>query len=270
MTYVKEMGIREMAVRDQLHHVDSVKNLIRQQSFHPYLQLHIGEPAIDEDRILFLSDSLNDFNLSKDESERYITTAMLVQMALDTHEQVLQKKSLKERQLTVLAGDFFSGMYYQMLAQIENISLIRTLASAIKSINEHKIRIYLYEPEGISQFVSSFKQAESLLLQEFSLHFGSAGSGPFTKEYFFLKRLISEKAQFESGQFSIFFEGLKKYGCVASSEGRDLPATDHEKLLGLWNDYAEESGHALKKMAMSIPAIPELIRERLASLLDDM
>ena len=54
--------------------------------------------------------------------------------------------TIKVRQLTVFAGDYYSGLYYKHLAKVGNISIIRMLSEGVKDINEHKVIVYHKEP----------------------------------------------------------------------------------------------------------------------------
>ncbi len=115
---------------------------------HPYFINYIEEPFIDEEKIALLYGALKGANLHIEQIEHYVVTIMLVQIALDTHERVSNKageeanESHKRRQLTVLAGDYYSGLYYYLLSMNRDIVLIRALAEGIKEINEHKIMLY--------------------------------------------------------------------------------------------------------------------------------
>ncbi|MDY0405698.1 heptaprenyl diphosphate synthase component 1 [Virgibacillus sp. 179-BFC.A HS] len=83
---------------------------------------------------------------------------------MDTHDQVLVKnrdaKNENEAialQLSVLAGDYYSGLYYRLLAEIGEIGLISTLATAIKRINEAKMKLYYHDFQNEQELIGLLK-----------------------------------------------------------------------------------------------------------------
>lgn len=200
-----------MAVCYHEQHLNSIKKLIQKKSFNSYFHKVIGAPQLDEDRLLMMFISLEDTNLSNSKRDSYIAAAMLVQLALDTHEKVAYPDALmKERQLNVLAGDYFSGMYYSVLAQLESVELISTLASAIKTVNEHKITLNQNDGITFNMVMHSYKEVEKVVLEQFCLHFQSTRYIGIFNEFLFLKKLVAEYESFHSGKQGLFFDMLKK------------------------------------------------------------
>src|SRR5699024_6265809 len=128
---------------------------------HTYLHKFIDKPTIDEDKLFILVSILNRAFVSSKQKEQYIITTMLVQLALDTHDLVpsstdngdYHAASEIPKQLTVLAGDYYSGLYYFLLSEIEDFAMIQTLASAIKKVNEYKMNLYYREIQTIDEFL---------------------------------------------------------------------------------------------------------------------
>lgn len=84
-----------------------------------------------------------------DNSELYAIVVSLAQMGLDTHDLVSEtndrkeKKEARSRQLKVLAGDYFSSRFYQLLAQAGQVEMTRHLATAICEVNKLKMNLYI-------------------------------------------------------------------------------------------------------------------------------
>ncbi|MHB0798171.1 heptaprenyl diphosphate synthase component 1 [Bacillus thuringiensis] len=162
-----------------------IKEKLMEKLRHPYFINYIEEPFIDEEKIALLYGALKSANLHIEQIEHYVVTIMLVQIALDTHERVSNKAGEEEiefhkcRQLTVLAGDYYSGLYYYLLSMNRDIVLIRALAEGIKEINEHKIMLYQKAHETTDDIMKSVVTIESALLQKTCDHFHLSHWKPF-------------------------------------------------------------------------------------------
>ena len=102
-------------------------------------------------------------------------TIMLVQSALDTHELIPadndSEMSETEKQLSVLAGDYYSGLYYYLLSKNNNIELIQLLAEAIKEINEDKMNLYYNDARDFNEFIHLMMRIDTALLTNTARYF---------------------------------------------------------------------------------------------------
>ncbi|KFN01341.1 heptaprenyl diphosphate synthase (HEPPP synthase) subunit 1 family protein [Bacillus clarus] len=183
---------------------------------HPYFIKYIEEPVVDEEKVALLYAALKSANLHKDQIDHYVVTIMLVQIALDTHEKVSNKEDKetsgfhKRRQLTVLAGDYYSGLYYYLLSMNCDIVLIRALAEGIKEINEHKIMLYQKVYETVDEIVESVVAIESALLQKACDHFHLSYWKPFVTCVLGKNRLQKEYQLHADKQNSPVFQAVQE------------------------------------------------------------
>lgn len=201
-----------------------VKSAFYERINHSFIRQFLDLPKLDEDKIFFLISMLNEKKMEKDQMNNYLFSALLVQSALDTHETISTEKascntSKKQRQLSVLAGDYYSSLYYFLLAENEDVRLIRFLASAIQEVNESKMNIYLPNNQSLIHSFEAIKIIESSVLQKVAecVHL------PFWKklisEFFFLKRLVFEKNLIvkdvnHSSRFINFLNEANRTKCV--------------------------------------------------------
>lgn len=74
--------------------------------------------------------------------------AFLVQLGMDTHDGIDTEKghrcenTMRSRQLKVLAGDYFSSVFYELLAKIDEIDMVSAMSSAICEVNRLKVKLY--------------------------------------------------------------------------------------------------------------------------------
>lgn len=108
-------------------------------------QIELPETSRIKTRLLFLYLFSESYSLKK--IRTLCTAAMLVQMGLDIHDWVTNDqermaKQIRTRQLQVLAGDYFSSQYYELLAKDGEIWAIQRLAQSVRAINQQKVLLY--------------------------------------------------------------------------------------------------------------------------------
>lgn len=262
-------GLREMNLQERMQQVAIIKETIQQKISQNYLMQFIDEPYIDEDRIIILIESLNKSNIPNLTINRFVTTAMLIQIALDTHDKVNNSNEpLKRRQLTVLAGDYYSGLYYKILAEVENVSLIRTLAEGIKLVNEYKVALYRIEDNNIDGYLYSLKKAESTIVSKFIQFFGPKDLSALSEELLFLNKLLREKERVVYGEYSHFFEALKKYLLPKDhTPYHQLSTDDKNFLIEICQKYINQTLQTIKESMEKIK-IHQLLDQRIHFLLN--
>ena len=203
-----------MSVKGIYDEIKQIKADIDERAKHPYLMKFIDVPVIDEQKLLLLYCILSESKLSSDKIKQSIIATMLIQIALDTHELVginpieEDHPFMKQRQLTVLGGDYYSGLYYYLLAQIDNIPMLEVLSIAIKEINEYKVAVYQRDQNNIGDFIESVAMIESLLVQKIAQYVGKSDMLDLSKQLLLINRLNNEKRRYLSSGYSAFFDGI--------------------------------------------------------------
>ncbi len=248
-----------------------IKEQVEQKVFHPYLLKYIELPVIDEDKLLILVSILDRLELSYNKLKNYATTTMLIQIALDTHEHI-SNADVDEinRQLTVLAGDYYSGLYYKLLAETEDIQMIKELSKGVKEVNEHKISVYQREFDGIDNLMASIKKIESSLLVKFSECFKVDLWNEFIANLFFFKRLLQEKKLFIESGSSFVFEVMKEIMIPNQNISIDnLSVKQQRDLLVICDRYLDSSKQFLLKGICQLPYLNDMLEARISSIINE-
>lgn len=260
-------------VGDIQRRIADIKEKIHEKLMHPYLFQNIKKPVIDEDKLLLLVSVMDDLKIPLEELENYTLTTMLLQVALDTHEQVtnsvLDEDNLKNRQLTVLAGVYYSGLYYKILAEYEDIKVIRMLAEGIKTINDQKIIVYQKDLDGLDKLMGSVKAIESSLIEQFTQYFKNDVWDEIVTNFLLIKRLIAEKEQFIQSKTSIVFEALKQVTFPKDKATlKELSLEQQNYLVLVCDRYIEFSKRVLEQGRKNMPKINDLLDYRITAILD--
>jgi heptaprenyl diphosphate synthase len=212
--------------------------------------------------------------LSDKQRKNYALATMLVQIALDTHEQITNEKingipELTSRQLTVLAGDYYSGLYYKLLADSEDIFMINVLAGGIKEVNEHKISVFQQEFDGIEKLMASIKTIESSLITKIIDYFQVNVWHEIVSNLLLVKRLLREKKRYSQTGCSQLFETMKKIIFAKSdSKMKDLSSEQQNYLLVICDRYIEFSKTIIENSIQNLPHINEQLGIRIISILN--
>jgi heptaprenyl diphosphate synthase len=136
--------------------VEEVRTIIEQiykRTTQSYVEKYVDVPSISESRLALLYLFLMEQGMTKERATVLCTATGLVQLGLDMHEQVKNKyeQSIvaeRNRQLTVLAGDYYSSRYYQLLAETGEIKAVQVLSGAVQRVNEAKMKLYAAGRDG--------------------------------------------------------------------------------------------------------------------------
>lgn len=118
---------------------------VRKYTEHDLISAHTKLPELPELRTNVLRAFLRyaaEFAPNPKLQEAVTLAVSLMQHGLDTHELVNGKEEARERQMTVLAGDYFSSRFYQLLSQAESVQAIRTVSHAVCEVNRIKMSLY--------------------------------------------------------------------------------------------------------------------------------
>ncbi|WP_019640359.1 heptaprenyl diphosphate synthase component 1 [Paenibacillus fonticola] len=126
-------------------------------------------------RLLYMFLSIRD-NGKLQVSETCALAAFLVQLGLDTHDLIdedsscKEEKTMRSRQLKVLAGDYFSSLFYELLAKTGQIEMISSMSSAICEVNRMKAGLYnkLKKLLPAEDYLKECTQLKMKLFQSFS------------------------------------------------------------------------------------------------------
>lgn len=250
--------------------LDGIREHLMKKLSHPYLLEYVEAPVIDDDKLLLLISLLDQYGLEYDKIENYTVTTMLLQIALDTHEHVRNSHSGEDddshrsRQLTVLAGVYFSGLYYKLLADTDDIELIRQLAAGVKEVNEHKISVYQKEADAIDRLMDSVKKIESTLLGKIADHFHASEWHELAANWLFVKRLIQEEKKFIHSGRSLVFDVLRKLVLPkVEHSSNELSPEQQKYLMSICTRYIEYSMSLIEAAIKKLPGKNGLLVEKI-------
>lgn len=193
-----------------------IKNIIN----HSFVLKYIDQPAINDDMIAVMVKIMRNANVDQKLMPNYIVSVMLMQIALETHETVSNSEEgespaqLRHRQLSILAGDYYSSMYYHILAKTKDIEFINLMSKGIQEINEAKVRLYLDKDADIDKLVTYLGKIETILVEKTAEYFADTEQKDLYIDILLLNRLLAELDGYKKNQRSNFIKALQSIHIV--------------------------------------------------------
>ncbi|WP_424766073.1 heptaprenyl diphosphate synthase component 1 [Paenibacillus sp. sgz302251] len=141
------------------------------------IQTHTELPELSDSRLRALYAFLDQQPSVSKHSELFTVVTSLVQLGMDTHdlidtdEEKRTEPEMRSRQLKVLAGDYFSARFYQLLAQAGQIDMVSKISSAVSEVNRLKVNLYVRMRQlkvTAEDYLNAVVQLKSTLFQLFS------------------------------------------------------------------------------------------------------
>lgn len=240
------------------NHIEQLKSKIKMYVRHRTLHKYTGDPDVSDSRLFFLIlPLLNGDNWTDDQEQSAIAVA-LIYSALTAHDQIKESNaSSKSQQLTVLAGDYYSGLYYQLLAKRSSFDLIRTLSNGIIDISEKKSSVYDQMHRTFDEWMDTLQTIESLSIEQFHHYFNFDMYKPFVRKALLIKRIEDEIHLLSMSKSSRFLESLAESASILGYQ------TNWRELLEM---RLEDDKHQLLSDLTSSTHISETIKNYMMQL----
>lgn len=190
--------------------VGQFKTSILDSIRHNTLLKYTGTPLLNEQQLFFLLLPKLQGEAWNDELTNSAITVGIVHSSLAEHDKIhVTNAESKEQQLTVLSGDYYSGRYYQLLAQMGNVKLIRQLSEAIVARCEHEITVYEEQTRTFHDWIDSLTVIETALIERFYRVYEYDHYKAIMQQTLTIARLKRELANVVQGQPSIYVKRMQ-------------------------------------------------------------
>lgn len=178
---------------------------------HRTLQKYTGDPIVNENQLFYLLlPYFNQEQWSAEHNEAVITASIICAM-LDVHSMIQETEATsQQQQLTVLAGDFYSGRHYQILAESGNIALIRLLSQGVVKRCEEQVRVYERFERSLEQWYDTLTVMESVFIEQVFRLYHFEKYVPIVQKGLLICRLHKEIANIEQGIRTAIGEAMLK------------------------------------------------------------
>lgn len=181
---------------------EGAKQLITDPKIIRFLEKHNLFPELDKDQLLWLQEAISDLE-DVPQKHTIVEAVLYVILAHDTHELIDEQADRfplkeEERELIVLAGDYFSSLYYQTLAYQNKVDLIKAVQTGVEETNIAKTNIYQLHVATDEEYLLALMQSNSAITTRFAAYFGKDEVFmEIARQTLLLKRLLLERRLYQ-------------------------------------------------------------------------
>lgn len=154
-------------------YIENYISELKQSLYEPIVDRDVGRLPIDTAKAFFLLLPMLNGEIWTKRVNTAAVAVGAVHAAFDAHDAIdVSNATSKQQQLTVLAGDHFSGVHYRLLASIPEFGFIQSLSRTIGRINEVKTMLHRQLPDEPVQLVEAIRIIEAGCITDFLHTFG--------------------------------------------------------------------------------------------------
>lgn len=154
-------------------YIENYINELERAIHHPILARDIGQIVLDAPKAFFILLPMLNGERWTEQMHTAAIAVGAVHTAFDAHDAIDKYNATSTRQqLTVLSGDYFSGIHYRLLTSLSDFGLIRSLSSMIGEINEMKTMLHANSPDSPEQLIDTVRTIEAGCISDFLHAFG--------------------------------------------------------------------------------------------------
>lgn len=206
--------------------LQELKKAIKIKMKHKYLKKYFKDPIIDEEKLLVLTMVISHTSFTKEKKQELVIASTLVQVAIDIHDLAPEGIDLDEseaeitlQQLNVLGGDYYSGLYYLLLSDLEEIGMVHAVASAVKEISELKMKLYYKEFNTFKEYIEIVKKIETLVIVTISKYLNQEILSSLAGKLILAAKLQKNILQYQVGESAPIID---QWNSISTDENRNL------------------------------------------------
>lgn len=200
------------------NYINELERSIRE----PIIDRDVGKRTIDPSKVFFLLLPL----LNGENWTPHIHTAAIavgaVQAAFDAHDAIDSADATSTaQQLTVLAGDHYSGIHYRLLASLPEFDFIRSLSRTIGHINETKTACHEQFPDEPASLIEAIRCIEAGCIVDFLHTFGFSRYASIAEAALPILRMDSVGVMNDGTERGVFSSGRDLAVSILSNQLRE-------------------------------------------------